>query len=49
MKDWMPNVLRSEDRQMGHMEDVSFAFEKIIVTWADGGISGEDSWMNPKS
>jgi type VI secretion system secreted protein Hcp len=49
MRTWMPNILRPEDRQMGHMEDVSFAFEKIIVTWVDGGISGEDSWINPKS
>ena len=48
MKTWMPNVLRSEDKHMGHMEDVSFAFEKITQTWTNGGISGEDSWGNPK-
>lgn len=44
IRTWMPNALRPDDSQLGHMEDVSFTYEKIIWTWVKDGIETEDSW-----
>jgi len=49
MKSWTPNALDPENRQMGHMEDVSFTYEKITWTFDPDGIEAEDSWLAPKS
>ncbi|QEL66319.1 type VI secretion system secreted protein Hcp [Oryzomicrobium terrae] len=46
---WVPNCLGLDTRQMGHMEDVSFTYEKITWTWEPDGIEAEDSWLAPKS
>ena len=46
---WTPNCLDAANKQMGHMEDVAFTYEKIKWTYEDGGIEAEDSWLSPKS
>jgi type VI secretion system secreted protein Hcp len=46
---WTPNCLDPANKQMGHMEDVAFTYEKIKWTFEDGGIEAEDSWLAPKS
>ena len=46
---WMPNCLESSHREMEHMEDVSFTYEKITWTYNSDGIEAEDSWLAPKA
>ncbi|WP_296223986.1 Hcp family type VI secretion system effector [Ralstonia sp. UBA689] len=46
---WTPNCLSSANQQMGHMEDVSFTYEKISWTFEPEGIETQDSWLAPKS
>ena len=48
MKSWTPNCLDPDNRQMGHMEDISFTYEKIVWTFTPDGIEAEDSWLSPK-
>ncbi len=48
LRTWMPNALDGANDQMGHMEDVSFTYEKIIETWKPDGIEAQDSWSAPK-
>ena len=43
----MPNTLISSNNNLGHMEAVSFKYEKIRVTWEATGIEAEDSWKSP--
>jgi type VI secretion system secreted protein Hcp len=45
---WTPNCLNPENKQMGHMEDISFTYEKITWTFEPDGIEAEDSWLAPK-
>ncbi len=49
MKSWTPNCLSPENKQMGHMEDLSFTYEKITWTYEPDGIEAEDSWLAPKA
>lgn len=49
IRSWMPNCLVPADKQMGHMEDVSFTYEKIVWTFDADGIEAEDSWLSPKN
>ena len=35
---WTPNCLDSDNRQMGHMEDIAFTYEKITWTFDLDGI-----------
>ncbi|NUU02271.1 Hcp family type VI secretion system effector [Herbaspirillum robiniae] len=49
MRAWTPNCLTAENKQMGHMEDISFTYEKITWTFDPDGIEAEDSWLAPKS
>lgn len=49
VKSWTPNCLDPENRQMGHMEDIAFTYEKICWTFEPDGIEAEDSWLAPKS
>ena len=46
---WIPNCLDPLNGQFGHMEDVSFTYEKIVWTWVPDGIESEDRWLAPKS
>ncbi|KML54605.1 type VI secretion protein [Burkholderia cepacia] len=48
IKAWTPNCLDQENQQFGHMEDVSFTYEKITWTYEPDGIEAEDSWSKPK-
>lgn len=48
MQSWTPNCLAPESKQMGHMEDASFTYEKITWTFEPDGIEAEDNWMAPK-
>lgn len=48
MKSWTPNCLDPDNRQMGHMELISFTYEQVTVTWVPDGIEAEDSWLAPK-
>ncbi|MAF03341.1 MAG: type VI secretion system tube protein Hcp, partial [Herbaspirillum sp.] len=43
------NCLTPTNQQMGHMEDISFTYEKITWTFDPDGIEAEDSWLAPKS
>lgn len=45
---WIPNCLVTDNRQLGHMEDISMTYEKIVWTWQPDGIEAEDSWLAPK-
>ena len=49
IRSWTPNCLAPANQQMGHMEDVSFTYEKITWTFEPDGIEAEDSWLAPKS
>lgn len=49
MKSWTPNALDPGNRQMGHMEDLAFSYEKIVWTYVPDGIEAEDSWLAPKA
>lgn len=49
MKSWTPNALHPDNRQMGHMEDLAFSYEKIVWTYVPDGIEAEDSWLAPKA
>ncbi len=44
IRPWVPNVLDRSSEGMGHMEDVSIAYEKIIWTWEPDGVEYEDVW-----
>lgn len=46
---WFPNCLVQENKQMGHMEDLAFTYEKIIWEHVAKGISADDSWLAPKT
>ena len=46
---WVPNCLAPDNRQYGHMEDVSLTYEKIVWTWEPDGIEAEDSRLAPKA
>jgi type VI secretion system secreted protein Hcp len=45
---WVPNCLSPEQKQLGHMEDFSLTYEKIVWTFVPDGIEAEDSWLAPK-
>lgn len=45
IKSWTPNCLDSTNKQIGHMEHVSFAYEKINWTYEPDGIEAEDKWF----
>jgi len=49
MQSWTPNCLSLENKQMGHMENLSFTYEKITWTYEPDGIEAEDSWLAPKA
>jgi type VI secretion system secreted protein Hcp len=49
LRSWTPNCLDAANKQMGHMEDVAFTYEKITWTFDPDGIEAEDSWLAPKS
>ena len=49
MRAWIPNCLDPSFAQFGHMEDVSFSYEKITETWVKDGIEAQDSWLAPKA
>lgn len=46
---WVPNCLSQASNEMGHMEDISFTYEKIVWVADIDGIEAEDSWKNPKA
>ncbi|AOJ73472.1 MULTISPECIES: Hcp family type VI secretion system effector [Burkholderia] len=48
IRSWTPNCLVLDNKQLGHMEDVSFTYEKITWTYVPDGIEAEDSWRAPK-
>jgi type VI secretion system secreted protein Hcp len=45
----MKNCLDPANGPFGHMEEVSFTYDKIIWTWVPDGIEEEDSWKAPKA
>jgi len=47
VKSYYPNCLDASFGSYGHMEDLSFTYEKIIWTWQPDGIEAEDSWKVP--
>ncbi|WP_323117726.1 Hcp family type VI secretion system effector [Burkholderia alba] len=49
IRSWTPNCLEIDNKQLGHMEDVSFTYEKITWTYVPDGIEAEDSWLAPKA
>ena len=42
----MPNNKHPELKQFETYEEVSFTYEKIEWTWTEGGITGQDSWID---
>ena len=49
LRTWFPNCLDDKTSTYGHMEEVSFTYEKIVWTWVPDGIEAEDDWAAPKS
>lgn len=49
LRPWMPN--RSDPAAAGYppAEELAFTYEKIKVTFEDGGIVGEDTWVAPET
>jgi type VI secretion system secreted protein Hcp len=45
---WMPNCLDKTKASFGHMEDVSFSYEKVTWSFVPKGIEADDSWLAPK-
>ncbi|EIP85399.1 hcp protein [Burkholderia humptydooensis MSMB43] len=48
IRSWTPNCLVLDNKELSHMEDVSFTYEKITWTYVLDGIEAEDSWLTPK-
>lgn len=42
----MPNNKHPELKQFETYEEVAFTYEKIEWTWTEGGITGQDSWID---
>ena len=45
---WVPNCLDKSKEAYGHMEDVSFSYEKVTWSFSIDGIEADDSWLAPK-
>jgi type VI secretion system secreted protein Hcp len=43
----MLNNKYAENMQHKEREHISFCYQKIIMTWVDGGITAEDDWEAP--
>ncbi|MCP4687014.1 MAG: Hcp family type VI secretion system effector [Desulfobacterales bacterium] len=41
------NIKDPELTRFKEFEEVAFAYQKIVWTWMDGGISAEDDWESP--
>ena len=48
-KSEMLNNKYAENMQHKEREHMSFCYQKITVTWEDGGISAEDDWETPNA
>lgn len=48
VKKWVPNCLDKSKESYGHMEDVSFSYEKVTWSFTTDGIEADDSWLAPK-
>ena len=48
-KSWTPNCLNPDNKQMGHMEDISLTYEKISWTYEPDGIEADDDWLAPQA
>jgi len=49
LRSWTPNCLVPTNGRLGHMEDISFSYEKITWVYELDGIESEDNWLAPKS
>ena len=49
LRKWFPNCLDKSLKQVGHMEDVAFSYEKVTWSFTPDGIEADDSWLAPKS
>lgn len=49
LRKYVPNCLDPQNKNFGHMEDVSFTYESIIETFTPNGIEAQDSWVSPKA
>ena len=49
MRKWVPNCLDESKKQLGHMEDISFSYEKVTWSFTPDGIEADDSWLSPKA
>ncbi len=48
IRKYFPTALDSNNKNIGHMEEVSFTYSVIIETWTPDGIEAQDSFYNPK-
>jgi type VI secretion system secreted protein Hcp len=48
LEKWFPNCLDKAKQSYGHMEDVSFSYEKVTWSFTPDGIEADDSWLAPK-
>jgi type VI secretion system secreted protein Hcp len=39
-----PDTLKTETRSLPEIEEVSFTYQKIVWTFAEGGITAQDDW-----
>lgn len=47
LRPWVPNCLDKSMASFGHMEDISFTYEKIIWRHEVDKKEGQDSWLIP--
>jgi type VI secretion system secreted protein Hcp len=47
IRDWKPNTRDLSADRAGDLEEVSFTYQKITWTYADGGVTAEDDWEAP--
>ncbi len=44
IKPFMPSSLEEQNVHYGHMEEISFTYQKIVWTYEPDGVESEDSW-----
>lgn len=47
IRDWKPNTRDLSADRAGDLEEVSFVYQKITWTYAEGGITATDDWAAP--
>ena len=44
-REWFPMTLDKATTDYGHQEQIGLSYRKIVWTWEDGGVTGNDDWQ----